>query len=95
VLDATVSQFDEKWTTAVQIPAFASASGVLSTAQANADFAFKGDGRTLQGKLTSPASLDLTTAPKLQLSAIALNLSANHPMLSAGADCDSDRQHAG
>jgi len=83
-LDATVSQFDEKWTTAVQIPSFASASSVLSTAQVNADFAFKGDGRTLQGRLSSPASLDLASTPKLQLSAIALNLSANHPMLSAG-----------
>ena len=83
-LDATVSQFDEKWTTDMQVPSFASASGVLSTTQVNADFAFNGGARTLQGKLTSPASLGLAAAPKLQLSAIALNLTAGDPMLSAG-----------
>ncbi|MGB9093751.1 MAG: AsmA family protein, partial [Gallionella sp.] len=65
-------------------PAFASASGVLSTAQVRADVAFKGDGRTLQGKLTSPASLDYKSAPRLQFNPIALNLSATDPMLSAG-----------
>ena len=83
-LDATVSQFDEKWTTALQVPAFSSASGVLSTTQIKADFAFKGDGRTLQGKLSSPASLDYSSAPKLQFNPIALNLSATDPMLAAG-----------
>ncbi len=83
-LDATVSQFDEKWTTAVRLPAFASASSVLSTAQVKADVAFKGDGRTLQGKLTSQASLDYTSATRLQFKSIALNLSATDPMLAAG-----------
>ncbi|MCG6933473.1 MAG: AsmA family protein [Gallionella sp.] len=83
-LDATVSQFDEQWTTALQVPAFASASGVSSTAQARADFAFKGDGRTLQGKITSPASLDYSSGTRLKLNAIALNLSATDPMLAAG-----------
>lgn len=83
-LDTTVSQFDEKWTTAVRIPAFESADSILKAAELKADFAFKGDGRTLQGRLSSPASVDFAAAPKLQLSAIALNLSANHPMLSAG-----------
>ena len=83
-LDATVAQFDEQWTTAVQIPSFASASGVLSTAQVKADFAFKGDGSSLQGKLSSPASLDFSSAPKVQFGAIVLNLSATDPMLAAG-----------
>lgn len=83
-LDATVSQFDEKWTTTVQIPAFESANRILNAAELKADFAFKGDGRTLQGKLSSPASVDFETTPKLQLSAIALNFSGKHPMLSAG-----------
>ncbi|MGB7597268.1 MAG: AsmA family protein [Gallionella sp.] len=82
--DATVSQFDEKWTTSVQIPAFATVNKALNAAALNADFAFNGGGRTLQGKLTSPASLDLAAAPKLQLGAIMLNLTANDPMLSAG-----------
>jgi AsmA protein len=83
-LDATVSQFDEKWTTAVQVPSFSAASGVLSTAQVKADVAFKGDGRTLQGKLSSPASLDYKSATRLQFNPIALNLSATDPMLAAG-----------
>jgi AsmA protein len=79
-----VSQFDEKWTADVQVPSFASASSVLSTAQVKADFAFKGDGRTLQGKLASPASLDYKSAPKLQFNPVELNLSATDPMLAAG-----------
>ena len=68
----------------MQVPAFASASSVLSTEQVRADVAFKGDGRTLQGKLTSPASFDYSSARKLQFNAIALNLSATDPMLAAG-----------
>jgi AsmA protein len=83
-LDATVSQFDEKWTTAIQVPAFASASSVLSTAQVKADVAFKGDGRTLQGKIAGPASLDYSSGSRLQFKSIALNLSATDPMLAAG-----------
>ena len=83
-LDATVSQFDEKWTTAVQITAFESANRMLNAAELRADFAFNGGGRTLQGKLSSPASVDFETTPKLKLSAITLNFSATHPMLSAG-----------
>lgn len=82
-LDATVSQFDEKWTAAMQIPAFESANRILNAVELKADFAFNGDGRTLQGKLSSPASVDFEAAPKLQLGAIALNFSAKHPMLSA------------
>src|SRR5450756_517488 len=81
-LDATLSQFDEKWTTAVQVPAFEFANKIFNAAELSADFDFKGDGRTLQGKLSSPASVDFETTPKLLLSAIALNFSAKHPMLS-------------
>jgi len=81
-LDATLSQFDEKWTTTLQMPAFEFANRIFNAAELSADFDFKGDGRTLQGKLSSPASVDLGAAPKLQLSAIALNLSAKHPVLS-------------
>ncbi len=83
-LDATLSQFDEKWTTTVQMPAFEFANKIFNAAELSADFDFKGDGRTLQGKLSSPASADFETTPKLLLSAIALNFSAKHPMLSGG-----------
>ncbi len=81
-LDASLSQFDEKWTTAVQVPTFAFANKIFKTEALSADFDFKGDGRTLQGKLSSPASVDFETAPKLLLGAISLNLSAHYPILS-------------
>ena len=77
-----MSQFDEKWTAAVQVPAFESANRILNAADLKADFAFNGEGRTLQGKLSSPVGVDFEAAPKLQLSAISLNFSAKHPMLS-------------
>ena len=83
-LDATLSQFDEKWTTAVQMPAFEFASKIFNAAEFSADFDFNGDGRTLQGKLSGPASVDYATSPKLLLSGITLNFSAKHPMLAGG-----------
>ena len=69
-LDATLSQFDEKWTTTVQMPAFDLTNKIFSAAQLSADFDFKGDGRSLQGKLSSPVSADFDTTHKLLLSAI-------------------------
>ncbi len=81
-LDAILSEFDEKWTTTVQVPAFEFANNIFNTAELSADFEFKGEGRALQGKLSSPASVTLETAPKLTLSGITLNFSARHPVLS-------------
>ena len=83
-LDATLSQFDEKWTTALQMPTFEFANKIFKAAELGADFDFKGEGRTLQGKLSGPISMDFETTPKLQLGSIAMNLSTTHPML-AGA----------
>ncbi len=80
-LDATLSQFDEKWATTLQMPAFEFANHIFKAAELGADFDFKSEGRTLQGKLSSPVSMDFETTPKLQLSAIALDMSAKHPML--------------
>jgi AsmA protein len=80
-LDATVSQFEEKWTTAMQIPAFEFANNIFNTSELSADFDFKGDGRALQGKLSSPASVDFETMPKLAFSAVAMNFSIRHSML--------------
>ncbi len=81
-LDTTLSQFDEKWTTAVQMPAFEFANKIFSAAELSADFDFKGDGRALQGRLSGPVSVDFETSPKLLLSAVVLNFSAKHPILS-------------
>jgi AsmA protein len=81
-LDATLSQFDEKWTAAVQVPAFELANNIYNAGELDADFAFNGDGRTLQGKLSSPISVDFDTTHKLLLGAISMDVSAKHPMLS-------------
>jgi len=81
-VDVTLSQFDEKWTTVVKVPAVEFANRVLNAAEFNADFGFNGEGRSLQGKLSGPVSMDFTDMPKLQLSGMALDLSAKHPMLS-------------
>jgi AsmA protein len=81
-LDTTLAQFDEKWTTAVQMPAFEFAKNIFHAAELDADFDFEGDGRTLQGKLSSPISVDFDTTHKLLLSAISMDISAKHPMLS-------------
>jgi AsmA protein len=81
-LDATLAQFDEKWTTAAQVPAFEFASNIFHAAALDADFDFSGDGRTLQGKLSSPISVDFDATHKLLLSAISMEVSAKHPMLS-------------
>ncbi|MEO8343951.1 MAG: AsmA family protein [Gallionella sp.] len=83
-LDASLSQFDEKWTTAAQMPAFEFANKIFKAAEFGVDFDFKGEGRTLQGRLSGPISMDFETTPKLQLGSITLNLSATHPMLSDG-----------
>lgn len=80
-LDATLSQFDEKWTTAVQIPAFEFANNTFNAAELGADFDFTGDGRTLQGKLYSPISVDFDATHKLLLRTISMDISAKHPML--------------
>lgn len=81
-LDTTLSQFDEKWTTAVRVPAFEFADRILNAAQLSADFDFKGDGRALQGRLSSRVNADFDTTRKLLLSGVSLDISAKLPMLS-------------
>jgi len=81
-LDTAISQFDEKWTTSVQMPSFEYANNNFKAETFSTDFEFKGEGRSLQGKLSSPARADFETSPKLLLGNVALNLSIKHPMLS-------------
>jgi AsmA protein len=81
-LDATLSQFDEKWKLTAHMPALEFANKMFKAADFSADFAFNGQGAELRGKLSGPVSLDLDTTPKLLLSAISVDLSAKHPMLS-------------
>lgn len=81
-LDATLSQFDEKWKLAAHLPALEFADKMFKAADFSADFAFNGQGAELRGRLSGPVNLDLGTTPKLLLSAISVELSAKHPMLS-------------
>jgi AsmA protein len=80
-LDTTLSQFDEKWITAVQMPDFELANRVFNAKEFSADFDFKSNTGTLQGKLSSPLSVDFDTTHKLLLNAISMDISANNPML--------------
>lgn len=81
-LDTTLSQFDEKWTTTTQVPAFEYATRIFKAAQLSADFDFKSNGGALQGKLSSPVSVDFDAPHKLLLKTISMDISAKHPMLS-------------
>lgn len=81
-LDATVSQFDEKWAAVLQMPAFELSGDILNATQLGVDFKFSGDRRALQGKFSSPLSVDFGNKHELRLSAMTMAFSANHPMLS-------------
>ncbi len=81
-LDASLSQPNEISTVAMQLPAFEAANRIFNAAELSADFDFKGDGRTVHGKLTSPLSINFETVPKFQLDAFAVTLSGSHPALS-------------
>lgn len=81
-LDATLSQFGEKWKIAAQMPAPAFAGDVFKAADCSADFDFSGQEGSLQGKLSGPANMDFTGTPKLQLNPLSLEFSAKHPALS-------------
>jgi len=81
-LDTTTSQFDETWTTTARMPAFEFANRIFKASQLDAGFNFKNNAGALQGKLSSPISADFDVTRKLSLSAISLDVTAKHPMLS-------------
>ncbi|MBI3479962.1 MAG: AsmA family protein [Nitrosomonadales bacterium] len=81
-LSTAWSQFDEKWTATMQMPTFEFANNIFNAADMGADFSFTAEGRALQGKLSGPVNIDWATAPKLRLAALALEVSAKHPVLS-------------
>lgn len=80
--DAKLSQPNETTTLVLQVPAFGAARKIFRTAEISADFDFNAEERTVHGKLTSPLSINLDTAPKFQLGNFALNLTGRHPVLS-------------
>jgi len=81
-LDASLTQSKEISTVSLQLPAFEAAKRVFNAAEFRADFDYKGDARALHGKLTTPVSINFESAPVIQLSAFALSLTGNHPILS-------------
>lgn len=81
-LDAHLSQANEIATLVVQLPAFDAVNRIFSTTEISADFDYKGDSRTLHGKLSSPFSINYEAAPRLKLGAIVATLTGNHPLLS-------------
>ena len=81
-LDATVSQFDEKWTTTVLMPSFEYANQIFNASEFGVDFNFQNSASLLQGKLSGPLAVNFETKPKLQISAVAMDISVRHPALS-------------
>ncbi len=81
-LDATLAQFDEQWTTTLQMPAFEYASDRFSSAQLGGDFAFSGDRSSLQGKFSSPVTADFADKQAVRLDAVAMDITVSHPLLS-------------
>ena len=83
-LEAKSSKLNDTSIAVIQIPAFKSANRIFGAAEVTADFDINEGGRTFNGKLTTPLSLNFQAAPKIQLSTISLSFICNHPVLSGG-----------
>lgn len=81
-ISAILTQPGKTLTAALQLPAFEIANKTFMAAESSADFDYKADSVTLQGKLASPLSINFETAPNIQLGNIILSLAARHPALS-------------
>lgn len=79
---ATLLQEEENLTVSIELPTFAVDDKKLQAENITANFDFFKAGRTLQGKLNSPLSIDFT-AQQIQLPAIASNFSGTHPLLAS------------
>jgi len=80
--EGTVSQFDEKWTISMRMPAFEYSKSIFRSESYEAEFGFNNDVRSLQGKSSGRIRADLTEPSKLQVDPLVLELNAKHPMLS-------------
>jgi AsmA protein len=79
-INTSILQDDENLTASAQLPAFTIKENKLLADNITANIDLFTSGRTLQGKLSSPLSLDLASR-QLQLSAMNGNFSATHPMI--------------
>lgn len=81
--NATLLQEEENLTASVEMPSFEISDNKLKSENINANFDLFKSGRTLQGKLSSPMSMDFATR-KLDLSSIVSdNITATHPALAS------------
>jgi AsmA protein len=81
-ITATLLQEEENLTAAVELPAFEMNGNKLQAENIVVNFDLFKAGRTLQGKLNSPLSIDFETQ-QMQLPAIVSSFSATHPLLSS------------
>ena len=80
--NATLLQDDESLSTTFEMPAFELVDKKLQSENITATFNLFKSGRTLQGKLSSPLSINFNTQ-QIQLPTIVSNFSATHPALSS------------
>jgi AsmA protein len=81
-VDASLSQPGEILTAQLQLPAIEIANKVWKTSEFSADIDFKGDERSLQGRLAGVLGANFETAPRVEIGNAALSLAARHPALS-------------
>ena len=80
--NVTLLQDDESLSTIFEMPAFELVDKKLQSENITATFNLFKSGRTLQGKLSSPLSINFNTQ-QIQLPTIVSNFSATHPALSS------------
>jgi AsmA protein len=80
-LNTTLLQDDENLSASMQIPALTIKENKLSAENMTANFDLFMQGKTVQGNLSSPFNLDLSSK-QLQLSSLSSNLNITHPILS-------------
>lgn len=80
-LDIALSQFGEKWSANVNVPAIGYEGQSLKVTDISSDFAFSGESRSLQGRFAGTADFGFSDTPRLQLAASSLDISVRHPML--------------
>jgi AsmA protein len=81
-LNASLLQDEENLTTTLQLPAFEMTDKKFQSETVTATVDLFKAGRTLQGKLSSPLSIDFESL-QIQLPAIVSSLSGSHPVLSS------------
>lgn len=80
-VDTSIAHPDRTTTLGVKVPRFEWADRALRDTQVQAQLMLKGGGGSLRAQGSSPLTLTLDGAPRLQLAALELNVQASHPAL--------------